>query len=120
MAPCTLVFETGKAGKETRHRLEGWIDGDLAYAKEQCEQNSKCIGIHFDTLTPDFVMLKHIGVPGGQDPERRTCHALLRGQTGSCHVKVDGDTTGKCGCVEAARLQCVGGTHAHACACVCA
>lgn len=63
---------------EHPHRIGSWTEGSISAAKAACEANAVCVGVHYDAKLPDFVLLAKIGIPGGQDPGRRSCYKYHR------------------------------------------
>lgn len=58
---------------------QDWVIADLATAKAACEANVECVGIHFDTNGPDYLLLRRLGTPNNVDNDpvgRRTCWKL--------------------------------------------
>ena len=65
--------------EEQEHRLTNWQRGTVNDAKAACENDILCKGIHHDNdKDPDFVLLKAVGEPGGQNTGVRSCHKYAR------------------------------------------
>eukprot|EP00661_Eupelagonemidae_sp_cell13_P009101 gene9101-biopygen12188 len=70
-APCGMTFvDNGycfpSQQAETPNRIGGWTAGTLEDAQAACCQHLQCMGVHWDSSYPDYVLLTAVGNPNGE------------------------------------------------------
>ena len=69
-------FQGGDTVEKTYRLTNKWVVADLATAKNACEANLQCVGLHYDATPGDYHLLSRLGTPNNEGAKERTCYKL--------------------------------------------